>query len=436
MTKPLTAELRTDVQDRLSSLDIARSFAAIAVVFWHWQHFLFTGYTLPATFDGTTQPLYSVLSPFYEGGWFAVDFFFMLSGFIFFWKYRASISEGAVSAWPFFVLRVSRLYPLHLLTLLLVAALQAVYAARYGTFFVFPFNDLYHFVLQLFLASHWGLERGPSFNDPVWSLSIEVVLYAMFFCVARLTAGRWPLLASLSVLGFILYASNASNALGRGIFCFFIGGMLVYAFAATRSSQRWPILEKAVYITTPATVIILLAVWRLGLIDWAAQSLAALATSLRPGLAPLQEAIAGRLSRVLAYGAVTALLFPALIAALVVLERRYHRHIHRWSFIGNISYSSYLLHIPLQIACVLLFPTLFRNPAIASSGIAMLAFLIVLIALSFASYYWVERPAQTLIRRRVLGPVARTTPESEIHSRVLQDHLADPAPAPDIAVPR
>ena len=90
---------------------------------WRWQHFFFKG-PLPGAFEHQELPFYNVLFLFYERGWMAVDFFFVLSGFIFFRLYSRAISAGDVGAWEFFVLRFSRLYPLHLLTLLLVAGLQ------------------------------------------------------------------------------------------------------------------------------------------------------------------------------------------------------------------------------------------------------------------------------------------------------------------------
>lgn len=389
--------------DRLASLDIARSVAAITVVLWHWQHFQFSGYSPRADFDRTVQPLYPLLFPFYEGGWLAVDFFFMLSGYIFFWKYRVSVFNGSVGAGQFFVLRFSRLYPLHFLTLILVAALQIIYFQIHGAFFVFQFNDLYHFVLQLFLASQWGLQRGASFNDPVWSLSVEVLLYAMFFIVAKYSASRWALLATLAAFGFVLYASNVTNAIGRGMFCFFVGGMVAYALQSLRESRHRNVVEIIIHAALPLAVALELLSWRYDLVRMLSDAIGAWIGHSYPGLAPLQGAIGGRLSRISNYLLVAALLFPILIASMVLAERRFHAQFERLSFIGNISYASYLLHIPLQIMCVLLLPVVFSDPQAPAGGLSMLGFLALLIGASFASFYYFERPAQSIIRARALG---------------------------------
>lgn len=398
-----TESLKPNKGDRLASLDVARSIAAITVVLWHWQHFQYSGYSLRPDFDRTAQPLYLLLFPFYEGGWLAVDFFFILSGYVFFWKYRTSVRDGSVGSWTFFILRFSRLYPLHFLTLILVAALQAIYFHIHGVFFVFQFNDLYHFVLQLFFASQWGLQHGASFNDPVWSLSVEVLLYAMFFVVAKYSSSRWPLLAILSLLGFVLYASNVTNAIGRGMFCFFVGGMLAQLLHALRDNRRRDMIEITAYGLLLLVVVLALLAWRYDVTRTLSDTIGAWVGQWFPGLASLQVAVSGRLLRVINYLLMAALLFPALIVSLVLAERRFHSQFERLSFIGDISYASYLLHIPLQIACVLLLPSVFSNSQAPAGGISMLSFLALLIGASFTSFHYFERPAQNIIRRRALG---------------------------------
>jgi peptidoglycan/LPS O-acetylase OafA/YrhL len=157
------------------SLDVLRGVAALGVVVYHWPHFFFVG-TKDGHVDINLLPLSFILKPLYLEGWRAVDLFFCLSGFIFYWLYSKKIVSGATSLKEFFVLRFSRLYPLHFVTLLVAAAGQFLMLRYFGSFFVYPNNDLYHFLLQLVFASNWGFERGNSFNGPVWSVSVEVFL--------------------------------------------------------------------------------------------------------------------------------------------------------------------------------------------------------------------------------------------------------------------
>jgi peptidoglycan/LPS O-acetylase OafA/YrhL len=99
---------------RLHSLDALRGVAALAVVFWHWQHFFFSGTALAAGFNKEAQPFYEVFKIFYQHGALGVYLFFSLSGFIFFWLYATTISTRRLTPSEFFVLRVLAAVPLAL----------------------------------------------------------------------------------------------------------------------------------------------------------------------------------------------------------------------------------------------------------------------------------------------------------------------------------
>jgi peptidoglycan/LPS O-acetylase OafA/YrhL len=129
---------RTAIPLRFYSLDVLRGVAALCVVFWHWQHFFYVGAELAPSFLASKQPLFGSLSLLYGYGWLAVDLFFSLSGFIFYWLYSIQVSSRAMRERDFLVLRFSRLYPLHLLTLLWVAILQFVFSRMTGSFFDWP----------------------------------------------------------------------------------------------------------------------------------------------------------------------------------------------------------------------------------------------------------------------------------------------------------
>jgi len=171
---------------RFVGLELLRFVCAVSVLIWHYQHFFMVSPgVLPVEFRASSQPLYPALRLFYLYGDHGVPVFWQISGFIFVWKYAEVIHQRGRTAWEFFVLRFSRLYPLHLATLVIVAALQGPYIWKNGEPFVYPWNDLYHFTLNIVFASQWGWQKGFSFNGPVWSVSVEVLAYALFFAVAR-----------------------------------------------------------------------------------------------------------------------------------------------------------------------------------------------------------------------------------------------------------
>ena len=97
---------------RIAALDALRGLAALAIVVHHYW------FLAPAG----SRPLESALGIVYEYGRLAVPLFYLLSGYIFFSAYAAALGERRLSGGSFFWLRASRLYPLHLMTLLAVAA--------------------------------------------------------------------------------------------------------------------------------------------------------------------------------------------------------------------------------------------------------------------------------------------------------------------------
>lgn len=62
-------------------------------------------------------------SSFFKEGFVGVSFFFVLSGFIIAYNYQKKLSESKMTKRSFWVARIARIYPLHVLTLLIAAAL-------------------------------------------------------------------------------------------------------------------------------------------------------------------------------------------------------------------------------------------------------------------------------------------------------------------------
>jgi peptidoglycan/LPS O-acetylase OafA/YrhL len=186
---------------RLTALDALRGVAALAVVAWHWQHFFSISGRWQPGWTRSMQPFFWLLKPLYVQGWAAVDLFFVLSGFVFFWLYGESIREGRVRAGAFALMRFSRLYPLQVLALIVVAVLQSLYFARIGSFFIYQDNDWRHFILHLGLVQNWWPNMPQSFDGPSWSISVEVLLYVIFFAACRfgLRAGWQALLLAIAV---------------------------------------------------------------------------------------------------------------------------------------------------------------------------------------------------------------------------------------------
>lgn len=394
---PPSGLAETSNGDHFILLDATRTLAAIGVVCWHWQHFFMVNSQaiIPNRND---LPFYSSLFPFYDSGWMAVDFFFMLSGFVMSWTYLERIRSRSTGMGRFAILRLSRLYPLHLLTLLAVAILQYGYMRLNGHGFVYQFNNLYHFSLHLFMASQWGFQRGPSFNDPIWSVSVEVLLYALFYLLARFTGYSVKIFISLSLLGFLLFAINFASGLGRGLFCFFIGCLLAEGLKTANRFDSRTRVEAATYLCLVVAMFATVGYYQHHVGDALAKVMSAMAAAGLPSLSSLQNEMAERLRRIFDYAIIVTLFYPVFMFSLMMIERRVHRFVAPAAGFGNISYSSYLIHFPLQLICVLIFPAELMRMGGAVGEIVFLSFLAVLLSLSFCSYSFFERPAQNFFR--------------------------------------
>jgi peptidoglycan/LPS O-acetylase OafA/YrhL len=352
---------------RYETLDALRGLAALSVVLWHWQGFYFDPATISIALpDASIQPLYLMLRPFYLDGWIAVDLFFAISGFVFFYLYSERVADGQVSLWQFAINRFSRLYPLHIMTLAIIVLLQFSYQRSHGVFYGPQANDLRHFMLQLFLASNWWPTSPLSFNSPIWSVSIEVLLYALFFLIARLGFAR-PWVATVMAVAGALLVSQL-YFLGRGIMSFYLGGL---CFFVASNFDRSSILALVIAIVGSMAASLLMPPF--SLTQWLT----------------------------------IVVIFPITITVLALNEKHLSQLTHAARWLGNISYSSYLLHIPLIFGLVLL------NERIGvsldpKSPLSLLAVFTLLIAISLASFHFFERPMQDWLRYKL----GRRVPQS------------------------
>jgi len=362
----------------LYAIDVSRGIASLAVVLWHWQHFAYKSSSLSTDFVKDDQPFYGVLQIFYDAGIYGVDYFFLLSGFIFFWLYKDSIKSGYTRAWNFAVHRFSRLYPLHFVTLLIVAILQFFYFFRENVAFVYPSNDLFHFILNVFFASSWGFESGWSFNAPVWSVSIEILLYIIFFIVVFFGQGGVKFSLLVSIASIILFTLT-QFMLFRGLGLFFLGG-IVFHFAKwiTTTPQLKPLIR--------ATYIMTLAVWSSVIVNYYFFNLSKSVLSL------------GILGEVFLSCYPLFFVFPLTILSLVLLEIDYGAFLKSISWIGDITYSSYLLHFPLQLAFGLAVSYDFIGDTFYLNSFYFFLYFGLLISLSYFTFVAFEKPVQKYLR--------------------------------------
>lgn len=369
----LSTTIQPTSGQKLYGIELLRFGAALSVIFAHYGQFFIHGLA-PENFSLTAQPLFEVFRPLYMYGTRAVEVFWCVSGFIFFHQYSQAISQHTVTAGRFFWLRFSRLYPLHFFTLLGVVVLQQVYRSVNGSYFVVALNDPWHFGLNLLFASHWGLQSGFSFNAPVWSVSLEILVYAFFFVTT------WLLRIDLvMVLLCLLGCAALNHVLGyeavfvRCLYYFYLGGLsfLCYQFLV----GRWP--RHKLPLGIGAALLLAFCLRRFQL-----------TSNLDAWL--------------LNTGTPVALLMAALVSGYFT-----GRVAKFTEFLGNLTYASYLIHFPLQLIIMLLLGLAGVRHDLPYSPWFLLAYLAVILPLSRVIFKYVELPSQNYLRRRFV-PAAKS----------------------------
>nr|WP_275112808.1 acyltransferase [Rhodoblastus sphagnicola] len=333
-------------------------------------------------------------TPFIQNAYLFVDFFFVLSGFIIALNY-VDRGGGPFDARGFLIKRFFRLYPLHLATML---ALLALILAKQFVLPAFtpltphgPLPDDYatSIVFHLTMLHALNLHHGGVLNVPSWSIAAEFWTYCVFcICcvVARGPAIRIALVAGIGFASFLALLPLAGDGglwtAPRMLRCLagFGLGALVWAAVA------WRPIRLGSRVTDVAFVAVLTLLY----------CVLAAANNHTP-------------TNVLALP-----LFAAVIWLAALDQGSWTRHILEmapFTALGRLSYSIYMVHLMLATAIgVLLERGAFPRVAIGDihalmvlpgrwGDAALVIYLGALIALSAATYRWIEKPWREMGRR-------------------------------------
>lgn len=365
----------------LSNLTPLRGIAAILVAVFHFEMAI-----------GRFVPVRTTM--FFEKSYLMVDLFFVLSGFIMLHVYGRVFDQvlrpGQVR--HFLVARVARTYPLHLFTLLLL-----VIIVRYMTNWGNPpivLEQPRDILPNVFLLQAFGVCHIYNWNIPSWSISAEWGAYLLFpFLALWISRQRRlaPVVIAIGVIAAwccIMYVLPRKNPLNPAIpvphnlnttfdygwlrgMAGFSAGMIMYQL------YRLAGIGKIVG-SDAASVLILLLV-----------------------AAGLHFAV---------NDALVVTLFAALVLNFALNDRALHRICNNrvLKYLGNISYSIYLMQIFLQEP----FEHGYRLPGVTGNargrfnidfwpGLGYCAvYLVLLVGIATMTYYLIERPCRKWINAR------------------------------------
>ena len=349
----------------LRALTSLRGVAALAVVAMH--------------FSATAQTLASASIPsLVPRGHMAVDFFFVLSGFIMSYTYAASFVSGRRGAYvDFLTRRFARILPLHMFVIVLVTVAAAVSITITGANIFFHSESFFPDLLANLLLLP-GLGFGPNFNGPSWSISTEMVAYLLF-----------PVL-----VGGVFSRSRTSTA---------ITGCAALLFLVLLASRR-PRLELG-YEGAPESLIRCITEFLLGMLAYRAYAGGHFRLLATDGAA-FALSVACVASLLLRIDLPAALLFPFLVLAYAT-NRGHARRILEMRlpyFLGMISYSIYLIHNPLrplgrEVVQSMLGSSIARWEAIVFA----IGGTIIVIPFAWVAFHLVEKPGRSFVRRLFAG---------------------------------
>jgi peptidoglycan/LPS O-acetylase OafA/YrhL len=340
----------------LKALTSLRFWAALWVVLFHYRPYL-----------GAEAVGWGVLGK----GYLAVDFFFMLSGFILAHVYRGQLRAGTYSHGGFVLKRIARIYPMHIVTLAAFVALGLL-APRIGLSLDHPERYDLRLLPPAILLVHAWMGTGEQFNFPSWSISAEFFAYLCFPLV--MFFARWPramlAMGIAAVFGWYLLAIPAAGGVSTHVGDWQIMRimpefLLGAALREVLNGLSVPVLRMK--YATYAMLAIVLALAAFNAPDW--EMLIALAMLLVAGAERARAGVAG------------------------VLERPFH------TYLGDISYALYMVHIIVAMAFFKLADALVgraQHVSAESLAVGAVAVMAAIVAAAISDRI-IERPGRRLI---------------------------------------
>ena len=310
-------------------------------------------------------------------GWAGVDLFFILSGFMLMHRHSTDFERFSLAnVWNFAVSRFFRVYPLACIALVLILALVMIDRAFAQHFETGASGNLSiaSFAATALLATRWLHVEG-NWNEPVWSLSAEIIGYAAFpllaLCVGRIKSLYLTAVIIAGCMEAVIAFQSAVGQLGENDLE--LTGALVRMsgyFLAGICLRR-----AAELITTPP------ATWKLNAVS--------LATTAAMLILPFSPIGGGFMP--IAFAILIFVLYFQRSVAEAILSSRIAL------FLGKISFPLYLLHVMPLLAF-----NYHANAQSTSPGrylIGLTVLLAWLLATAWVLHRWVEMPVHRFARR-------------------------------------
>ena len=353
-------------KSRFDNLDMVRGLAAFLVALCHFADF--GGYKMPVALGGL-----------------CVGYFFILSAFVLCHAYQDQIGVKSFTFRDFIVARFARIYPLHILTFVVVLVFWwgVDVAQKYGLHFNTAPERSWLEIFENLSMTHLIFSGKVAYNTPSWSIGVEfwcgIYIFLLCFPVCKiykyLSLGVFALayLAVLHIGGFL----NAKEQYAFGYLeKNYVTGMFLFA-------TGWVLYQ--FYLIAPIGIKNINPV-----LAWSAVAFLVVMIWWPPF--PIE---------IFNYMELPYFLLIALTVYLLAFpEPKNPRLAGLMQEVGNMSFGIYLWHVPIM----LLLTTFSRNLSPEhqiTKPVLTLMYCAMVIAVSWLSYRIYELPSKKFLRRRL-----------------------------------
>lgn len=335
------------MEKRIDSIDFLRGIGAIAVVFYHITHT-----------KGFLNPEGVVYNMFKDAGEFGVSVFFVISGYII--PYSMFKSNYTISDFKqFFFKRIIRIEPVYILSIFFTASVYIILSKMPEIYWNYiPYKlDFTNFTLHLgYLISF--LPNEDWINPVYWSLGIEFQYYLLIGLIFPLFIFKRKLLNTFFLflitaacwMIFLYFVKDTYLHYGRLLFRFFP----IFLVGISLFQLKENLLDKYSFVIFNIFIIVLC---------W---------TEFKPRV-------------------IIAIFFALAILFFMKKSPKF------FLFLGKISFSMYLIHIPIGGGMSKLIIPHFQDDL--SRTILILLTVIPIIGISWLFYEFVEAPCIRLSKR-------------------------------------
>lgn len=350
----------------IPQLTFTRFLASISIVVLHFG--LFTWPINSSPFSNFQTELAS-----------AVSYFFVLSGFI---MVIASVKKtgklpNEIACKGFWLRRISRLMPVYLFTIIVFFAINFRYDPS------IPLEwQIQSYYYSLFLLQSWKYRMALDINYPAWSLSVEAFFYLIFPWLysqfVALTNKRLIIVATLSwILNIYIFISLKNEGVPENFVKFF------------------PLLHLATFMFGVCSGILFIRNY-----EWFTGKGRKLiiAITCMVGLFVLYTSYKNYDFYQYQHNGMLAPFFVLIFYSLSIMKGPIVTLLASkpFVFLGAISYSVYILQYPVYQVCQKYIPWFAgKEPADI-----FYAYVIVLLTVSTATYYWLEKPARSYLNKQ------------------------------------